>query len=116
MAWSGAREGTATSIGMPRASASSIPSPSMSREQTILKRPVPTSGSGTTGSPRISSHPRRSASNGFMRTSAAGKGQFVLCWSIALEIASRFFGSAPLTAENSSRGRPLPGLGSGFRR
>src|SRR5436190_5083784 len=30
-----------------------------------------------------------------MRTSAAGQGQVALCWSIALEIASRFFASEP---------------------
>src|SRR4051812_29955662 len=30
-----------------------------------------------------------------MRTSAAGQGQVELCWSIALEIASRFFASEP---------------------
>ena len=40
------------------------------------------------------SQPRRSTSNGFMRTSDAGNGQFALCWSIALEIASRFLASA----------------------
>jgi len=48
---------------------------------------------GTTGRPRIVSHPSRSTSNGFIRTSAAGNGQLALCWSIALEIASRFFAS-----------------------
>ncbi|HEX2359489.1 MAG TPA: hypothetical protein VHH72_06705 [Solirubrobacterales bacterium] len=58
----GAPLGTATSIGMPSASASSIPSPSTSREQTILKRPVPISESGTIGRPRICSQPSRSAS------------------------------------------------------
>ena len=43
------------------------------------------------------SQPRRSTSNGFIRTSAAGKGQLELCWSIALEIASRFFASGEAT-------------------
>ena len=56
--------GTATSTGMPSASASSIPSPSRSREQMIRKRPVPSSGSPTIGRPRISSQPSRSISNG----------------------------------------------------
>lgn len=69
----------------------------MSREQTIRNRPVPISPSGTTGNPRIDSHPSRSTSNGFIRTSAAGNGQFMLCWSIALEIASRFFASGEAT-------------------
>jgi DNA polymerase IV len=59
----------------------------------MRNRPVPTAESGTTGRPRISSHPNRSTSNGFIRTSAAGNGQLRLCWSIALEIASRFFAS-----------------------
>ena len=63
-------------------------------EQTIRKRPVLSSGSGISGRPRISSQPSRSISNGFMRTSEAGNGQLLLCWSIALEIASRFFASA----------------------
>ncbi len=53
---------------------------------------------GTTGRPRIVSQPSRSTSNGFIRTSAAGNGQFELCWSIALEIASRFFASGEATA------------------
>ena len=52
---------------------------------------------GTTGRPRIVSQPSRSTSNGFIRTSAAGNGQFELCWSIALEIASRFFASGEAT-------------------
>ena len=58
---------------------------------------MPISGSPTRGRPLISSQPSRSISNGFIRTSAAGKGQLALCWSIALEIASRFFASALLT-------------------
>ncbi len=45
------------------------------------------------------SQPSRSISNGFIRTSAAGKGQLALCWSIALEIASRFFASGEATVE-----------------
>ena len=90
--------GTATSIGIPSASASSIPSPSWSREQMMRKAPVPSSGSATIGRPRISSQPRRSHSKGFMRTSLAGNGQFELCWSIAREIASRFFASEFATA------------------
>ncbi len=65
----------------------------------MRKRPVPIAGSGMTGMPRISSQPRRAASKGLIRTSAAGKGQLALCWSIALEIASRFFASAELTGE-----------------
>ena len=65
----------------------------------MRKRPVPISPSGTTGRPRIVSQPSRSTSNGFIRTSAAGKGQFALCWSIALEIASRFFASGEATTE-----------------
>ena len=69
----------------------------MSREQTMRKRPVPISPSGTTGRPRIVSQPSRSTSNGFIRTSAAGNGQLALCWSIALEIASRFFASGEAT-------------------
>ena len=52
------------------------------------------------GRPRISSQPSRSISNGFIRTSAAGNGQLALCWSIAFEIASRFFASAPLTVSS----------------
>ncbi len=63
----------------------------------MRKRPVPISASGTTGRPRISSQPSRSTSNGFIRTSAAGNGQLRLCWSIALEIASRFFASGDAT-------------------
>ena len=70
---------------------------SMSREQTIRNRPVPISPSGTTGSPRIVSQPNRSTSKGFIRTSAAGNGQLRLCWSIACEIASRFFASGEAT-------------------
>ena len=83
---------------MPIASISSSSPPSESREQTIRKRPVPRDGSGTMGRPRISSQPRRSTSNGFIRTSEAGNGQLALCWSIAREIASRFLASGPLTA------------------
>ena len=64
----------------------------------MRKRPVPIAESGTTGRPRISSQPSRSTSNGFIRTSAAGKGQLRLCWSIALEIASRFFASGEATS------------------
>ena len=45
----------------------------------------------------ISSHPRRSTSNGFILTSVAGNGQFRLCCSIALAIASRFLPSALMT-------------------
>ena len=67
----------------------------------MRKRPVPIAASGTIGKPRISSQPRRSASNGFIRTSDAGNGQFALCWSIAREIASRFFDSAELIAPKS---------------
>ena len=63
----------------------------------MRKRPVPSSGSGSSGRPRIWSQPSRSISNGFIRTSAAGKGQLALCWSIAFEIASRFFASAEAT-------------------
>ena len=48
------------------------------------------------------SQPRRSTSNGFIRTSAAGNGQLALCWSIAWEIASRFFAS----------GEAIPRIGS----
>ena len=65
--------GAPTSTGVPTASTSSSSPPSESREQTIRKRPVPSSGSPTIGRPRISSQPRRSISNGFMRTSEAGK-------------------------------------------
>jgi hypothetical protein len=39
-----------------------------------------------------------------MRTSAAGNGQFELCWSIAREIASRFFGADLPTAVNVASG------------
>jgi len=91
-----------TSTGAPTASTSSIPAPSRSREQTIRKRPVPIAASGTIGKPRISSHPSRSASNGFSRTSAAGNGQPELCWSIAREIASRFLASVLTVAQGSS--------------
>ena len=56
---------------------------------------MPISGSPTIGSPRISSQPSRSISKGFIRTSDAGHGQVALCWSIAFEIASRFFASEP---------------------
>ena len=82
----------------------------MSREQTMRKRPVPISPSGTTGRPRIVSQPSRSTSNGFIRTSAAGNGQFELCWSIALEIASRFFASGEATPRSldPGRGGPVP--------
>ena len=59
----------------PIASISSSPSPSRSREQTMRKRPVPSSASGSSGRPRMWSQPRRSISNGFIRTSAAGNGQ-----------------------------------------
>ena len=45
--------GTTVSISWPTASTFSSPSPSRSREQTIRKRPVPISPSGTTGSPRM---------------------------------------------------------------
>ena len=72
----------------------------------MFQRPVPISASGTIGSPRISSQPRRSTSKGFMRTSAAGKGQLELCWSIALLIASRFLASAPLTGANIDDHQP----------
>ena len=65
----------------------------------MRKRPVPISPSGTTGRPRMCSQPSRSTSNGFIRTSAAGNGQFELCWSIALEIASRFFASGEATPQ-----------------
>ena len=58
------------------------------------------------GRPRISSQPSRSTSNGFIRTSAAGKGQLALCWSIAFEIASRFFASAPRPKSASATSLP----------
>src|SRR6185312_8005283 len=51
----------------------------------------------------------RSTSNGFIRTSAAGKGQLELCWSIALEIASRFFASGEAIAGKSKRVVQLEG-------
>ncbi len=73
----------------------------------MRKRPVPSSGSPTSGRPRISSQPSRSISNGFIRTSEAGNGQLELCWSIAFEIASRFFASA-LTARTVAMRPGLP--------
>src|SRR5665811_1794903 len=78
----------------------------------MRKRPVPISESGTTGRPRISSQPSLSTSNGFIRTSAAGNGQLRLCWSIAFEIASRFFASGDAIhrqASWASRRRPAGG-------
>ena len=90
--------GATVTCSWPIASVSSSPASSSSCEQTMRKRPVPISESGTTGRPRISSQPSRSTSNGFIRTSAAGNGQLRLCWSIALEIASRFFASGDATA------------------
>ena len=84
-------------------SSSSSPPPSTSREQTIRNRPVPISASGTTGRPRIWSQPSRSTSNGLIRTSAAGNEQFELCWSIAFEIASRFFASGEVTSRSLER-------------
>ena len=50
------------------------------------------------GAARVTATPSRSTSKGFIRTSAAGNGQFMLCWSIALEIASRFFASGEAIA------------------
>jgi hypothetical protein len=79
------------------ASASSGSAESESREQTTRNLPVPISESPTIGRPLIESHPSRSTSNGFIRTSEAGKGQDALCWSIASEIAWRFRGTASLT-------------------
>ena len=63
----------------------------------MRKRPVPISRVGHHRQAADVSQPSRSTSNGFIRTSAAGNGQFELCWSIALEIASRFFASGEAT-------------------
>ena len=64
-----------------------------SRAHTIRKAPVPISGSGRIGRPRIVSHPSRSTSNGFIATATAGNGQLELWASIALLMASRFLTS-----------------------
>src|SRR3954463_260722 len=72
---------------------STCSSSSSSRPQTMRKLPVPSAGSGRTGTPRSEPQPSRSTSNGFKATATAGYSHVLLCWSIAREIASRFLAS-----------------------
>ncbi len=58
---------------------------------------MPTFPSPSSTRPAIvspSSHFMRSISNGFIRMVCGGKGQFLLCCSLALTIASKFLPSA----------------------
>ena len=57
---------------------------------------MPIFSSARTGTPRISSQPSRSTSNGFISTASVGYSQARSCWSIAFEIASRFLASGEL--------------------
>ena len=69
------------------------------------ERPRPErSGFGRIGRPRIESQPRRSTSKGFISTATAGHSQEPLCWSIAFEMASRFFASGELIATRAAPG------------
>ena len=104
--------GATVSSSLPTASTLLEAVASRSREQTMRKRPVPISPSGRPAGRGSCSQPSRSTSNGFIRTSAAGNGQFALCWSIALEIASRFFASGEATGRSLGAGA---GARGGFR-